>query len=170
MILVIYYSRSGQNYFGGEIVDLERGNSEQVAEFIAEAVGADTFEIRPARSYPEDYNECTDVARKELRENKRPHLKEYLKDISVYDKVFVVGPCWWGTYPMAMYTQLEKLDFRGKKVLPVMTHEGSGMGSAERDLKKICRGAKIARGLAIQGSKVPDSQQTVAEWAVKNTR
>lgn len=42
---------------------------------------------------------------------------------------------------MAVFTQLERLDWNGKKVIAVMTHEGSGLGSCERDLKKICTGA-----------------------------
>ncbi len=62
----------------------------------------------------------------ELREHARPELKKYLDDISDYDHVFVCGPCWWGTYPVAVFTQLERLDFTGKKVMALMTHEGSG--------------------------------------------
>jgi flavodoxin len=71
---------------------------------------------------------------------------------------------------MAMYTQLEQLDFHGKKLFPVMTHEGSGMGRSERDLKKICRGARIVKGLAIQGSSAAASEQTVAEWIRKHLK
>ena len=71
---------------------------------------------------------------------------------------------------MAMFSLLEEIDFTGKKVLPVMTHEGSGMGSAERDLKKMCRGARVKRGLAVQGSQVPAARDTVAAWAVKNAK
>ena len=68
---------------------------------------------------------------------------------------------------MAVYTQLEQLDFTGKKVLPIMTHEGSGMGSADRDLKRICSGARIIKGLAIQGSRAADAEQTIADWVDK---
>lgn len=168
--LVIYYSRRGQNYFGGDIVDLEKGNAEQIAEYIDNAVGADLFEIETVKDYPEDYTRCTEVAKEEIRKNARPSLRAYLKEIDDYDNIFIVGPCWWGTYPMAMYSQLEKLDFRGKRVLPVMTHEGSGMGSSERDLKRMCKGAKFVRGLAVQGTAVPESEETVATWARKNIR
>ena len=167
--LVIYYSRRGRNYYGGSITDLEVGNSERVAGYIRDAVGADMFEIRPVREYPADYTECTEAAREELRDNARPPLQEYLDSVSAYDNVFIVGPCWWGTYPMPVFTQLERLDFRGVKVLPVMTHEGSGLGSTERDVKRTCKGAKVARGLAIQGFKAADSQKEVADWAVRST-
>ena len=168
--LVIYYSRRGQNYFGGSIRSIEKGNAEQLAEYIQEATGADIFEIRTVKEYAEDYTKCTEEAQEEIRKNARPKLTEYLDSIDGYDNIFIVGPCWWGTYPMPMFTQLERLDFKGKKILPVMTHEGSGMGSSERDLKKICKGAKFVKGLAVQGTRVPASRGTVEEWALKNTK
>ena len=134
--LVIYFSRRGQNYFGGKILSIDKGNSERIAEYIRDAVDADVFEIRTIKTYPEDYHACTEEAKAELRNNIRPRLEEYLEGLRKYDNIFVVGPCWWGTYPMAMFTQLEDLDFTGKRVMPVMTHEGSGLGTAVRDLKK----------------------------------
>lgn len=166
--LVIYYSRRGQNYFGGNIVDIEKGNAEQLAEFISKATGADVFEVRTVRDYPADYNECTKEAETELKKKARPELQEYLENIDSYDNIFIVGPCWWGTYPMAMFSQLDRLDFKGKRVLPVMTHEGSGLGSAERDLRKACKGAVVGKGLAVQGSKVAASESLVADWACRN--
>lgn len=55
---------------------------------------------------------------------------------------------------MHMFTVLEQINFEGKTVRPVCTHEGSGMGRSEADLKKCCQGAVIKKGLAIQGSSV----------------
>ena len=66
---------------------------------------------------------------------------------------------------MAVFTQLEKLDFSGKKVMAVMTHEGSGLGSCERDLKKICSGASFGKGLAVHGADASKSESSVAAWA-----
>ncbi|MBR0399428.1 MAG: NAD(P)H-dependent oxidoreductase [Mogibacterium sp.] len=168
--LVIYYSRRGENYFGGQIRNIEKGNAEQIAEFIGDAVDADVFEIKTVKEYSRDYMTCTEEAKDELKENARPELEEYLDSIDDYDNIFIVGPCWWGTYPMAMFTQLEWLSFKGKKVLPVMTHEGSGLGSAERDLKKMCSGAKVAKGLAVQGSNVASSEGSIKAWAQKNIK
>lgn len=170
--LVIYFSRKGQNYVNGGIAELEKGNTEMVAEYIQSAVGADLFEIETVKEYPADYMECADVAKQEQRDNARPKLKEYLreKDIDEYDNIVIAGPCWWGTYPCAVFTQLEKLNFRGKKVFPVMTHEGSGEANSRAELKKFCRGAKVGKALAIQGSKVARSGDEVARWAVKNLK
>ena len=165
--LIIYYSRAGENYWNGGIKNIAKGNTEIVAEFIQSAVGGDLFEIETVKTYAADYYECIDDAKQELRENARPELKMYLDSIEGYDNVVVCGPCWWGTYPMAVFTQLEKLDWSGKKVMAVMTHEGSGLGSCERDLKKICKGASFEKGLAVHGADASKSEKTVAAWAKK---
>ena len=168
--LVIYYSRKGQNYVNGKIEDLEKGNTEIVAEYIQKAVGADLFEIEPVKDYPGDYMECTEVAKQELRDNARPKLKAYLDDVREYDNIVVAGPCWWGTYPCPVFTQLEKLNFKGKKVFPVMTHEGSGEAKSKIALKTMCPGAKVGKALAVQGSAVPGAEAAVARWAEKHLK
>ena len=163
--LIIYYSRKGQNYWNGSIKNLSKGNTEICAEFIQKAVGGDLFEIETVNDYSEDYMTCTEEAKAELRANARPELKRYLDDINRYDNIFVCGPCWWGTYPCAVFTQLEKLDFTGKKVFPLMTHEGSGLAGAPAALKKYCKGAAVGKGLAVHGADASRSEKEVASWA-----
>lgn len=165
--LIIYYSRKGENYWNGSIKNITRGNTEIVTEFIQKAVDGDLFQIETVKEYAADYYACIDEAKKELREQARPELKQCLDSIDGYDNIFVCGPCWWGTFPMAVFTQLERLDFTGKKVMAVMTHEGSGLGSCERDLKKICTGASFGKGLAVHGADADKSESTVAAWAKK---
>ena len=165
--LIIYYSRKGENYVNGSIKNLKKGNTQIAAEYIQQAVGGDLFEIETVKEYPENYMECTEQAQSELRAQERPELKRYIDDISGYDNIFICGPCWWGTYPMPVFTQLEKLDLKGKRILPLMTHEGSGLGDSVKDLKKICKGAKIGRGLAVHGADAADSAKEIAAWARK---
>lgn len=163
--LILYYSRKGENYWNGSIKSIAKGNTEIVAEFIQKAVGGDLFEVDTVKTYAADYYACIEEAKQELRAQERPELKKYLGTIDGYDNIFVCGPCWWGTLPMAMFSQLEKLDFSGKKVMAVMTHEGSGLGSCERDLQKICPGATFGKGLAIHGADAAKSEDVVASWA-----
>ena len=63
---------------------------------------------------------------------------------------------------------LEHFDWTGKKIIPFCTNEGSGMGSPERDLAKVCKGATIARGLSVHGAETAQSERKIADWAKKN--
>ena len=164
-VLTVYYSRKGQNYWNGSIKNIEKGNTERVAEFIHKAVGGDLFEIDTVRAYAEDYYVCIDEAKQELRENARPEIKKYLDTLNAYDTIFVGYPNWWGTCPMAVFTFLEHYDLSGKRIIPFCTNEGSGMGSSERDLKKICKGATVEGGLSIHGAEAAQSETKTAAWA-----
>ena len=166
--LIVYYSRKGENYWNGSIRNLSKVNTEQVAEFIQEAVGGDLFEVRTVREYNKDYYVCIEEAKQELHAQARPELEKYLESVDKYDTIFVGYPNWWGTCPMAVFSLLERLDLSGKKIVPFCTNEGSGMGSSERDLKKICTGATIAKGLSIHGAEAAQSAAQVAAWAKKN--
>lgn len=163
--LIIYYSRTGENYVNGAIKNLEKGNTQICAEFIQQAVGGDLFQVDTVEPYSADYYTCIEEAKRELQANKRPELKTYLSDISKYDTIFVLGPCWWGTYPMAIFSQLEKLDFTGKQVAALMTHEGSGLGNCEKDLHKFCKGASFGKGMAVHGADAVKSKNAVSKWA-----
>ena len=73
--LVIYYSRKGENYVNGVIRSIDKGNTEIVAEFIRNAVGADLFELATVKQYDASYMTCIDEAKAELNQNSRPELK-----------------------------------------------------------------------------------------------
>ena len=66
--------------------------------------------------------------------------------------------------PMAVFTFLESHDFAGKTILPLSTHEGSGMGRSEADIKAECPDAKVERGLAITGCKVSEAGKNIEKW------
>lgn len=163
--LILYYSRKGENYVNGGVRTLSKGNTEICAEFIQKAVGGDLFEIETVKEYAADYYACIDEAKKELQQKARPALKQTLDSIADYDNVFVCGPCWWGLFPMAIYTQVERLDWHGKKVMVLVTHEGSGLGACERDLKRVLDGATFGKGLAVHGADAKNSESVVAKWA-----
>ena len=163
--LIIYYSRKGENYVKGEIKSLFKGNTAIAAEIVQRATWGEMFEIETVVEYPEDYKECTEVAKRELEEGARPELKRYIDDLSKYDRIFICGPNWWGTFPCAVFSQLEKLDWTGKKVMVLVTHEGSGLGRVEEDVKKACRGAEFGGSIAVQGTFVQEALWKVSEWA-----
>ena len=147
----------------GSIVNLKTGNTETAANFIHELTGAPVFKLEPAKPYALDYNECIKEAQAEQRSNARPNVKE-LPDISGYDVIYLGYPNWWGTCPMCVFTFIESQDWAGKTVKPFCTHEGSGMGHSEADLKKACAGAEVKKGLAIHGADVSKSRAQIQNW------
>jgi flavodoxin len=125
------------------------------------------FQIKTLKSYPDDYTEVTNVAQEEKRKNARHELTEKVEDMNSYDVIYIGYPNWWGTMPMAVFTFLEAYDFSGKTIVPYCTHEGSGMGISERDIKKFCPSAKVLSGLAIQGGSVNGADKDVTDWLKK---
>ncbi|PNR98002.1 flavodoxin [Petrotoga olearia] len=162
--LITYYSREGNNYVNGCIVNLPVGNTEVAAKMIQKITGGELFCINTIKKYPEDYTETTKVAQQELRDNARPELSAYLENIDDYEVIILGYPNWWGTMPMPVFTFLEKYDFAGKAILPFCTHEGSGMGRSESDIKKLCPNSKVLKGLAIRGGNVNNSEKDIAHW------
>ena len=162
--LIAYFSRKGNNYVSGSIVNLPIGNTEVISKMIREKVGSDIFHIETVNTYPADYTETTEVAQKELRENVRPNLTAHVENMDVYDVIFIGYPNWWGTMPMAVFTFLEEYDFSGRTIIPFCTHEGSGLGHSEKDIAKLCPKAKVLNGKAFHGSRVQSAQKEVMEW------
>jgi flavodoxin len=167
--LIAYFSRKGNNYVGGSIVNLPIGNTEIIAKKIRELTGSDVFRIETVKTYPEDYTETTNVAREEQRQNGRPELTDRVDGMESYDVIYLGYPNWYGTMPMAVCTFLESYDFSGKTIIPYCTHEGSGMGSSERDLKKLCPKARVLPGLAIRGGSVDGADKDLSNWLKTST-
>jgi flavodoxin len=166
--LSVYYSRKGNNYVSGSIVNLPVGNTEVIAKKIQALTGSDLIQIETVKAYPADYTETTRVSKDELRANARPEITETVADMDSYDVIYLGYPNWWGTMPMAVFTFLESYDFSGKTIVPYCTHEGSGLGSSERDIKKLCPTAKVVSGLAIKGSTVGKTDNDLANWMRKH--
>lgn len=114
--------------------------------------------------YAKDYQTCCDEAKEEQINNERPELVNYLESIDDYDVIYIGSPIYYGTMPQPMFTQLEKLNFKGKIVKPFTTHEGSGLGNVVSDLKKICVGADLKDALAIKGTNAKNSKEIVEKW------
>ena len=160
--IVIYFSRADENYNVGYI---EKGNTEVIAEYISELTGAKLFKVERKEPYAKDYQTCIEQAKKEYQNNERPELVSTLDSIDDYEVIYIGSPIYWGTMPMAMFTQLEKLNWGGKTIRIFTTHEGSGLANVPEDINKICKGANILENsLAIQGSTVHSAKDKVISW------
>ena len=164
-ILVVYYSRRGENHMPGGVQVLEKGHTAYAAEYIQKALNADIFEIDTRKPYAENYRACCGEAFAECKAGARPELRGFVEDVSGYDTIFVCYPCWCGTAPMCVFTFLEHYDLTGKRIVPLCTNEGSGMANSEADLIRSCPGAQVLPGLPVRGHQVKDSEETITAWA-----
>ncbi len=152
-ILVAYFSASG--------------TTAKAAKALAEAAGADLFEIQPAVPYTQaDLNWMDKKSRSsvEMRNpNSRPEIANTVPNMEQYNTVFVGFPIWWYVAPTIIQTFLESYDFSQKLVIPFATSGGSGMGNTAEILKKSCNG-KIVAGKMLNGHL---SKQELSNWLAK---
>lgn len=162
--LIAFYSRADENYVSGMMKYLDIGNTEVAAGIIEEFIDADMFKIEQMQAYAKDYNICIAQAQEDQKRGARPKLKAYPDSIDGYDTIYLGFPSYWSTMPMAVFTFLEHFDFSGKTIKPFCTHEGSGMGSSERDIRRLCPNAKVEKGLAIRGGSVRQAKKEIERW------
>lgn len=149
-ILVAYFSWSG--------------NTEQMAQIIAEDMGADLFEIAPAAPYTDNYDELLDIARQEQADSARPELSAQVENWDSYNTVFVGYPNWWSDAPMAVYTFLESYDWTGKMLVPFNTSASGGFGRSLSGIEESASGAEILEGLDLTEDELPNAQSRISEW------
>ena len=128
------------------------------------------FLIATVAAHPKDYHETTEVAKKELNGSARPALSDHVVNMGSYEVIFLGYPNWWGTMPMAIFTFLEEYNFAGKTIVPFCTHEGSGMGRSENDIKKLCPQATVLKGLAIHGTHVATAKDSIVQWIKREAK
>ena len=151
-MLVAYFSASG--------------TTARVAEDLAQAAGADLFEIVPEQPYTgADLNWRDKGSRttKEMNdESCRPAIIGEVADMGRYDAVFVGFPVWWYVEPRIIDTFLEAYDFAGKTIVPFATSGGSGLGKAPQRMQALVPDAKVLDGGLLNGC---PSKAQLAEWS-----
>lgn len=134
--LVVYFSASGV--------------TAKVAKKLAEAAGADLYEIKPAVPYTSaDLNWSNKQSRSSVEmsdRNSRPAIADSDANIAAYDVVYVGFPIWWYVAPTIVNTFLESYDFSGKKIVLFATSGGSGFGKAAQGLQPSAPKATIVEG------------------------
>lgn len=162
--IIVYFSRAGENYVGGSIQRLGTGNTEIAVRLLQKETGSDLFRLEPQTPYSDLYRECVVQAREEMQRNARPALAAYPQNMDQYDTVYLAYPNYCGTMPMPVFTFLERYDFSGKTICPLCTHEGSGMGHSEDDIRRLCPGATVKTGLAVRGAQAAQAGPAIRAW------
>ena len=151
-ILVAYFSATG--------------NTEAVAQILADQLEADLFEIVPAQPYTDaDLNYSDDSCRANQEQNDpdaRPEIAAAVDSMEDYDVVLLGFPIWWGQEPRILDTFVESYDWSGKTVAAFCTSGGSGIGTAESNLQELC-GAQANWAGSQRFSQGADGY-TVADW------
>jgi flavodoxin len=148
--LVAYFSRSG--------------NTRVVAGLIQRARGADTFEIIPARPYPDDYLETVDQARKERDNGFKPALAAKVRRIADYDTVFLGFPIWGETAPPVIRSFLSEHDLSGTTLIPFVTHGGYGLGNSMSVLASHAPKANLLAGFTMEADQERRTMERVTSW------
>ena len=161
--LIIYFSRADENYFDGKTKDLDKGNTEIVAEYIKDITDSDIFKVEPLVEYSKEYTKCINEAKERIKAHDAP-IKSNISDISSYDTIYIGTPVYWGKMPEELVTALKVLNFEGKTIRPFITHEGSGEAEIPAQIKEICQGANVLDSLVLVGSTVKSSKPIVENW------
>ena len=160
-ILTAYFSQKGETYMNGNIVIVEKGNTQIVAERIAQRIETDLFHIEKTEGYPFTYNGMVEIAKEEWRNNARPTIVGKIENMAQYDTVILGYPSWCGTMPKPVCTFLESYDFTNKRIIPYCTNEGSGLGTSMGDLKQLLPHCQIISGTAIHGAEAAEVKDEI---------
>lgn len=148
--LVAYFSASGV--------------TANVAKLLAEAAGADLFEIKPAVPYTNaDLNWMDKKSRSTVEmqdKSSRPAIAAPCSNLADYDTIFVGFPIWWYVAPTIINTFLEKYDFTGRKIVLFATSGGSGFGNTVKELQPSAPGAEIVEGKLLNRA----NKQEIENW------
>ena len=167
-ILLAYFSRPGENYHYGGRRDLAVGNTQVLAEMIADLIDCDVFGIEAADPYPDAYDATVARNVTEQDTDARPEIASPLPPIDGYEHLLLGSPIWNVRPPMIMNTFTDQYDFTGRTVHPFVTYAVSGLGSTQRVYTEACAGAEIRPGLAVRGEEVAQQRDDVETWLREN--
>lgn len=141
-ILIAYFTRTN--------------NTGTVAQAIANLTGGTLYRIETVISYPEDYTECTEVAREELENGIRPELSGTVENMEQYDTIFVGCPVWWGDAPMPIWSFLEseEYNFTGKTVIPFCTYASTGRDATLQRIVALTPDSEHLEGFGTSGRNI----------------
>ena len=152
--LVAYFSASGV--------------TAKATKTLAGAIGADLHEIVPAVAYTDadlNWNDSRSRSSVEMKDKaSRPAVAGMVEGMEQYDAIFLGFPIWWYVAPTIINTFLEQYDLSGKKIVPVATSGGSGMGKTNQELAPSCPGAILEEGKRFEANA---GESELKIWAEK---
>ncbi len=163
-MLVVYFSRAGENYSYGDRIDLEVGNTAVLANKLSALIDCDVYEVEAAEPYSDSYDDTVYRNVREQDADARPAIANLIPSIDQYQTVLLGSPIWNVRPPMIMSTFAESFDFAGKLIHPFVTYAVSGLGSIEDTYGELLPTATFGEPLAVQGETVADSDAAAEAW------
>ncbi len=148
--LVAYFTRSG--------------NTKLIAGTVQRTLGADLFEIQPAKPYPEDYEATVAQAERERQAGIEPPLKERVAELGGYSTVYLGFPIWGTTAPTIIKSFLSKHDLSGKDLVPLITHGGYGAGDSLTVIRRMAAQARVRKEFVIRMDQERAILRDVTRW------
>ena len=143
------------------------GTTARTAKELADAIGADLFEIEPVQPYSSaDLNWRNKASRSSVEMNDdscRPAIANTIANLDGYDTIYVGFPVWWYVEPRIIDSFLEAHDLSGKKVVVWATSGGSGLGKAPQRMQQLAPGATVIAGKTLNGRQNAESLRVWAE-------
>ncbi len=173
-ILIAYFSHGGENLIDDKVVNIGmEGNTAKAAKILEKQLidggfAADLYEISPLEPYSFFYTMVANQAREEKEKSSYPKLVLGPKNFNDYDTIFLGYPNWWGSCPRLINSFLKEHDFKGKLVIPFVTHGGQLFLYSLEDIQHEIPGVKVKEGFAIYANYMENAPLIIKNWIAEN--
>ena len=151
--LVVYYSQTGA--------------TKQVANIMAEAVGADIDSIVAANPYNGDFQATIARCQAEFEKGEVPEVKPLNADIAAYDTIFIGYPVWFGTVAQPTAGWLKTVDLSRKVIIPFCTFGSGGLNSSTEAIKKAAPNATFVEGYGVRNARVAKAKAEIETFLIR---
>ena len=162
--LVVYFSYIGDTLNVGVV---KKGNNEFIAKYIGDYMKADFFRLEDPTQYPDRFKQMKEFANNLKYAKKRPRSKTGFPNLEPYDIIFLIYPIWNDDIPMVVHTFIETNDFTGKTLIPLCTHESSGICNTYQYIKDfIVEANVIVTDFSLLGTEArkPEAKNIIENW------
>ena len=163
-VLIAYYSHSANTKKLAELIG-------KVLKSELQNVTTDFFYTEPEKPYSSNYNKVLEEAKRDIKSNHKPKLKNNIGSIEDYDVIFIGSPNWWNTIASPVGSFISSFDFSNKIIMPFCTHGGGGAGIIRADIEKLTKSKQVGKILSVYGntSSINNSENEIEKW-IKNIK
>lgn len=174
-VLIAWFSRVGNSDFDEDVdavtgastnIDngVLRGNNSYIEETAERETGADTYFIQVDDLYPGSFNDTVEQFVQEEKNDTFHALGSRVENMDQYDTIILIYPTWDSTLPSPVRTFLKSYDFTGKKIYPVNSNDGYGMGDSVNRIEQYAPGAEVMEAFSIDDDDIKDMDSELTSY------